>query len=177
MKNTSSTLSGFTTIVSSIFPVRNSEKFFSIPSKEVYFSFDIQFENAESHKYTARAAKLLAFCSLQLKFMKNCANCIEHYHENIDDWMVKMCDLPHLVVWVEIEGVDFWPSAKGFNCWPAKVLGVDGSSLEIAFFGHHQFSIVNVDNCYLYSGRQANFVKTALMQQDMSVALEVISIS
>lgn len=107
--------------------------------------------------------------------MKNCANCCENYHKNIDDWMIKVCDLPHLVVWVEIDNVDFWPSAKGFSCWPAKVLGIDDSNLEIVFFGHHQFSMVNADKCCLYTGRQTNFVESTCMQQDMAVALEVTS--
>lgn len=59
------------------------------------------------------AAELLKFCCKDLKFMKNCENCYEHFCANANDWLVKACNLPHLVLWVDIQDCDFWPADKG----------------------------------------------------------------
>lgn len=90
-----------------------------------------------------------------MKFMNSCANCYENYYKSSSEWIVMACDLPHLVVWVDIIEFEFWPSEKGFKYWPAKVIAVDnknyGATIDVCFFGHFQFATVKSTDCYLYS--------------------------
>lgn len=67
------------------------------------------------------------------------------------------CDLPHLVVWINISDYEFWPSKKGFKFWPAKVMANGnnnyGATIDVCFFGQSQFSSVKSADCYLYSSQ------------------------
>lgn len=67
----------------------------------------------ENHKFTSNAADLLRSCRNDLRFMENCENCFEYFNSNPIDWLVKACDFPHLVLWVNIRDSDFWPADKG----------------------------------------------------------------
>lgn len=117
--------------------------------------------------------------------MKYCPNCYDHKYNNFNDWMIRACEQPHLILWVDIRRLDFWPANKGFNFWPAKVLAVAASgddsnpnqnsnqNLRIVFFGHHEFATVDACDCYLYSGQNPNPVNLTSDPRDIAGALEV----
>lgn len=106
--------------------------------------------------------------------MKNCENCFEHFHSSPSNWLVKPCDFPHLVLWVDVTNYDFWPADKGFKYWPAKALAVDDSGISVVFFGHHQFSTVTTNDCYLFSSESSYFSSSTSDPKDIAIALEVI---
>ncbi|XP_055306301.1 uncharacterized protein LOC129570629 isoform X2 [Sitodiplosis mosellana] len=133
----------------------------------VYFS--------ENHKFTAAAAKLLQFCTDELSSMKSCATCYEHKYNSPSDWMIRPCEQPHLILWVDIKHLDFWPADKGFNFWPAKLLGIEEDrSLQVVFFGHHEMAQIDTAFCYLYSGQNPNPVNLTSDPRDIAVALEEV---
>ena len=53
-----------------------------------------------------------------------------------------MKSVPHLLVYAKI---------RGFPYWPAKVLKINGTELDVRFFGAHDRSTVGVDKCYWLS--------------------------
>lgn len=129
----------------------------------------------ENHKFTETAAELLKTSTDELMLMKGCANCYDHKCSSPDDWMVKTCDQPHLILWIDIGNIDFWPSHKGYRYWPAKVFGlIDDQRLRIMFFGHHEFEKIDIKDCYLYSGQNPNPVNLTSDPRDIAGALEVI---
>lgn len=85
------------------------------------------------------------------------------------------CDLPHLVAWINISDYVFWPSAKGFNYWPAKVIAIgNGATIDVCFFGHFQFSTVKSSDCYLFSSQCSYFKCSELCDpRDIAGALQV----
>lgn len=109
-----------------------------------------------------------------LKFMKNCISCYEHICNNPHDWISNVCESPHLLLWVNIEQITYWPVDKGFTYWPCKVLSVKDSTLEVVFFGDHKFCQVVASDCYLYSGRNSLNDTTGIDLRDMDFALKVI---
>lgn len=135
---------------------------------------NILFFCLENHKFTAASAELLKFCNDELSSMKSCATCYEHEHNNPSDWMIRPCEQPHLILWVDIKQLDFWPADKGYNYWPAKLLTIEEHGLKIVFFGHHEYANVETFNCYLYSGQNPNPVNLTSDPRDIAVALEVI---
>ena len=129
---------------------------------------------AENHKFTVASEKLLQFCQDELSAMKGCAACYELKYSNPSDWMIRSCDQPHLILWVDIKQLDFWPADKGFHFWPAKLLGLDeDQSLRIVLFGHHELAQVDAVHCYLYSGQNPNPVNLTSDPRDIAGALEV----
>lgn len=94
------------------------------------------------------------------------------------EWNVMACDLPHLVVWVDISEYEFWPSEKGFKYWPAKVVAVGnnnyGATIDVCFFGHFQYSTVKSSDCYLYSSQCPYFNYSEFCDpREISAALQV----
>lgn len=109
--------------------------------------------------------------------MRSCATCYDQKHNNPSDWIIRPCEQPHLILWVDIKQLDFWPADKGYNYWPAKLLAIEERGLKIVFFGHHEYANVETFHCYLYSGQNPNPVNLTSDPRDIAVALEVIFIS
>lgn len=121
------------------------------------------------------AARLLDFCSNEINFMNDCANCYENYCKSPID-CVMACDLPHLIVWINISDYNYWPSEKGFKYWPAKVVANgDGTTIGVCFFGDFQFLTVKSTDCYLYSSQCSYFDCSEFCDpRDIAGALQVI---
>lgn len=109
--------------------------------------------------------------------MNDCVNCYENYCKSPNDCAFA-CDLPHLVVWINIKDYKFWASEKGFNYWPAKVVSAGNwngaAEMDVCLFGHFQFLTVKSTDCYLYSSQCSYFkCPDACDPRDIAGALQV----
>lgn len=62
--------------------------------------------------------------------------------KNKKDWMINVCERPHLLVWAKIESYPYWP---------AKVMSYNDKHVSVEFFDEHSTAEVEVGNCLLYS--------------------------
>lgn len=130
--------------------------------------------STENHDFTLAAAHLLEFYSNEIHFMSDCVNCYENYCKSPTDCAFA-CDLPHLVVWVNIKDYKFWPSEKGFSYWPAKVVSPGSeAAIDVYLFGHFHFLTVKSTDCYLYSSQCSYFKCSEFCDsRDIAGALQV----
>lgn len=119
---------------------------------QIQFLYCSYLYKLENHVFTLAAAKLLEFCSNEIKFMNDCANCYENSCKLPID-CVMACDLPHLVVWTNISDYKFWPSEKGFRyfgfytCFTHMDLVLHTNSQNAHTFLHRRFQILAGQSC------------------------------
>lgn len=85
---------------------------------------------------------LLQYLSAEITSIKKCAECYSNAINYPTKWFTMVCEYPHLVLWAKV---------KGFNFWPAKLMSIDGQSINVRFFGDHTNAAVSDKNCYFFS--------------------------
>lgn len=105
---------------------------------------------------------LLERCECDVKGIKTCADCFEHFIIDRNDYFTRVCAKPHLLVFAKMDGYPFWP---------AKLMSIDGDTANIEFFGDHTQNDIPLKKCYLYS---ETFVKQNPKNRGRNDAIEVI---
>lgn len=74
-----------------------------------------------------------------------CHECYLNANHNRDNWFVKPCSSPHLLVWIKQKNYPYWP-AKLMKC------NLPLQTVEVQFFGDHKrLENVSPKNCYMLS--------------------------
>ena len=89
---------------------------------------------------------MLKICRTELTEIETCSECYHNANKK-NLWFVEACDRPHLLVWAKL---------KGFPFWPAKAMSINGSQVDVRFFGEHDRAWIPNTACLLYSEKDPN---------------------
>uniref|UniRef100_A0A182JQ06 Protein kinase C-binding protein 1 n=1 Tax=Anopheles christyi TaxID=43041 RepID=A0A182JQ06_9DIPT len=91
-----------------------------------------------------------------------CYECYVKANNNTENWFIKPCSKPHLLVWAKL---------KGYPYWPAKLYGVNANNqAQVRFFGAHDRAWIPVKDCFLYAQQDPNPQKMHLKSKQMTFA-------
>lgn len=95
-------------------------------------------------KIKTTAKSVVKFVEDKLKMLNECCECFSHFSEHGENGFTFPCTTPHLLIWA---------NAEGFEYWPAKCMSVDIDTrmVNVRYFGDHTYSAVNEGECYLIS--------------------------
>lgn len=89
---------------------------------------------------------MMKLCRTELTEIETCSEC--YYNANTNtSWFVEACERPHLLVWAKL---------KGFPFWPAKAMSINGTQVDVRFFGEHDRAWIPNTACLLYSVKDPN---------------------
>ncbi|XP_033234752.1 protein kinase C-binding protein 1 [Drosophila pseudoobscura] len=103
------------------------------------------------------AKQLVKVCREETIEIDTCPECYLNANSS-DEWFVKVCRQPHLLLWAKL---------KGFPYWPAKAMGADKGLVNVRFFGKHDRAHVPVKDCFLYSAQNPNIQTSRRMARDL----------
>lgn len=84
--------------------------------------------------------------------MLSCTECYSNKYNHPNEWRTMVCGKPHLLLWCKLNrSTDFWPAKKGHAWWPAKLISVFGTDIQVAFFDHTEYVVISTNQCSLYS--------------------------
>lgn len=87
-------------------------------------------------------------CKQEMHEIDTCVECYYNANVHRDDWFVRVCKKPHILLWAKL---------KGFPYWPAKMMGINASSMvDVRFFGQHDRAWLPTRDCYLFSRNDPN---------------------
>lgn len=92
------------------------------------------------------AENLKFFCEERMYELITCCDCYEN-HDSCDDWFIKACKQPHLLVWAKFETYPFWP---------AKIISVVRNKVYVRFFGEYEYGDLSVKDVFLLSKQDLN---------------------
>ncbi|XP_022212503.2 protein kinase C-binding protein 1 [Drosophila obscura] len=109
-------------------------------------------------KVETPAKQLLKVCREETMEIDTCPECYLNANSS-DEWFVKVCRHPHLLLWAKL---------KGFPYWPAKAMGLtDKGMVNVRFFGKHDRAHVHVKDCFLYSAQNPNIQTSRRMAREL----------
>lgn len=120
-----------------------------------------KFPNSQSNEKSVKT--LIQTVNLDLKHINMCSQCYKNGidHENP---MVELCDPPHILVWAQ---------TTGFNYWPAKLITWKGETANVIYFGEYLEAKVPTQKCFIYSkqrpDKNAKIVNSGLFKQGLEV--------
>lgn len=85
---------------------------------------------------------LLTFTKKELESADICSECYFNANERPQTFFTDVCAMPHLVVWAKM---------RNYRQWPAKLMSINGTTVNVRFFQVHTNANVLAANCYLYS--------------------------
>ncbi|KAH8284130.1 hypothetical protein KR054_010849 [Drosophila jambulina] len=110
-------------------------------------------------KVEQAAKAVVKVCRQEANEIDTCPECYLNANSS-DEWFVKVCRQPHLLLWAKL---------KGFPYWPAKAMGVSNSTLvNVRFFGKHDRAFVPVKDCFLYSAQNPNTQTSRRSARDLA---------
>ncbi|KAH8258132.1 hypothetical protein KR038_006440 [Drosophila bunnanda] len=106
-------------------------------------------------------------CRQEANEIDTCPECYLNANSS-DEWFVKVCRHPHLLLWAKL---------KGFPYWPAKAMGVSNSTLvNVRFFGKHDRAFVPVKDCFLYSAQNPNTQTSRRSARDLAECVREVEV-
>lgn len=106
-------------------------------------------------------------CRQEANEIDTCPECYLNANSS-DEWFVKVCRHPHLLLWAKL---------KGFPYWPAKAMGSSNSTLvNVRFFGKHDRAFVPVKDCFLYSAQNPNTQTSRRSARDLAECIREVEI-
>lgn len=91
--------------------------------------------------------------------LESCVYCYEDSFQH-QDWFVRVCKRPHLLVWAKL---------KGYPYWPAKIMSINQQqSADVRFFGAHDRAWVPTTSCMLFCDKDPNKVKESIVTKPSS---------
>ncbi|XP_031631985.1 protein kinase C-binding protein 1-like [Contarinia nasturtii] len=94
------------------------------------------------------AGELLEYIDQEIKCLKNCMECYANEAVYPESWFKMACAEPHLLVSVKSDESNIER--------PAKLMSIDGQSVNVRLFGDHSHTNVQATNVYLYSESDLN---------------------
>ena len=110
-------------------------------------SINFSFVFVAKNKFIRQQSQnVIKICRTELTEIETCSEC--YYNANTNtSWFVEACDRPHLLVWAKL---------KGFPFWPAKAMSINGTQVDVRFFGEHDRAWIPNTACLLYSEKDPN---------------------
>ncbi|EDV30374.2 uncharacterized protein Dana_GF22978, isoform B [Drosophila ananassae] len=106
-------------------------------------------------------------CRQEANEIDTCPECYLNANSS-DEWFVKVCRQPHLLLWAKL---------KGFPYWPAKAMGSTNPSLvNVRFFGKHDRAFVPVKDCFLYSAQNPNTQTSRRSARDLAECVHEVEV-
>ncbi|XP_068155308.1 MYND-type zinc finger-containing chromatin reader Zmynd8 isoform X2 [Drosophila tropicalis] len=110
---------------------------------------------------------VVKICRQEANEIETCAECYLNANSS-DEWFVKVCTHPHLLLWAKL---------KGFPYWPAKAMGSSANALvNVRFFGKHDRANVPVKDCFLYSERDPNTQTSRRSARDLAECIREVEV-
>ncbi|XP_017073365.2 protein kinase C-binding protein 1 isoform X2 [Drosophila eugracilis] len=106
-------------------------------------------------------------CRQEANEIDTCPECYLNANSS-DEWFVKVCRHPHLLLWAKL---------KGFPYWPAKAMGSSNSAMvNVRFFGKHDRAFVPVKDCFLYSAQNPNTQTSRRSARDLAECIREVEV-
>ncbi|XP_034485361.1 protein kinase C-binding protein 1 isoform X2 [Drosophila innubila] len=106
-------------------------------------------------------------CRQEANEIDTCAECYLNANSS-DEWFVKVCTTPHLLLWAKL---------KGFPYWPAKAMGSGPNSVvNVRFFGKHDRANVPVKDCFLYCAQDPNTQTSRRSARDLADCIREVEV-
>ncbi|ALC45972.1 CG1815 [Drosophila busckii] len=112
-----------------------------------WMQHNAQLLQSDTIKAEQTAKAIVKVCRQEVNEIETCPECYMNAN-SCDDWFVRVCTQPHLLVWAKLKGFPYWP-AKAMSAGPNAVVNV-------RFFGKHDRANVPVKDCFLYSSKDPN---------------------
>jgi len=110
---------------------------------------------------------LVKVCRQEANEIDTCPECYLNANSS-DEWFVKVCRHPHLLLWAKL---------KGFPYWPAKAMGSTNAALvNVRFFGKHDRAFVPVKDCFLYSAQNPNTQTSRRSARDLAECVREVEV-
>lgn len=106
-------------------------------------------------------------CRQEANEIDTCAECYLNANSS-DEWFVKVCTHPHLLLWAKL---------KGFPYWPAKAMGFGPNAVvNVRFFGKHDRANVPVKDCFLYCAQDPNTQTSRRSARDLAECIREVEV-
>ncbi|KAH8359297.1 hypothetical protein KR093_005709, partial [Drosophila rubida] len=106
-------------------------------------------------------------CRQEANEIDTCAECYLNANSS-DEWFVKVCSHPHLLLWAKL---------KGFPYWPAKAMGNGPNAVvNVRFFGKHDRANVPVKDCFLYCAQDPNTQTSRRSARDLAECIREVEV-
>ncbi|KAH8407955.1 hypothetical protein KR222_005405 [Zaprionus bogoriensis] len=106
-------------------------------------------------------------CRQEANEIDTCAECYLNANSS-DEWFVKVCTHPHLLLWAKL---------KGFPYWPAKAMGSGPNAVvNVRFFGKHDRANVPVKDCFLYCAQDPNTQTSRRSARDLAECIREVEV-
>ncbi|XP_033162474.1 protein kinase C-binding protein 1 [Drosophila mauritiana] len=123
--------------------------------------------DAGDAKVEQASKAVVKVCRQEANEIDTCPECYLNANSS-DEWFVKVCRHPHLLLWAKL---------KGFPYWPAKAMGSSNSTLvNVRFFGKHDRAFVPVKDCFLYSAQNPNTQTSRRSARDLAECIREVEI-
>ncbi|XP_032584748.1 protein kinase C-binding protein 1 [Drosophila mojavensis] len=106
-------------------------------------------------------------CRQEANEIDTCAECYLNANSS-DEWFVKVCTQPHLLLWAKLKGFPYWP-AKAMGCGP-------NAGVNVRFFGKHDRANVPVKDCFLYSAQDPNTQTSRRSARDLAECIREVEV-
>lgn len=101
----------------------------------------------ENDEIITSVRRLLRSTRSELDSIKLCDECYLRACDEPKTFFTGVCEVPHLIVWAKM---------RNYPHWPAKLMSIDGGTVQVRFFGDHTNANVPANNCFLYSKENPN---------------------
>ncbi|KAI8045863.1 protein kinase C-binding protein 1 [Drosophila gunungcola] len=123
--------------------------------------------DAGDGKVEQASKAVVKVCRQEANEIDTCPECYLNANSS-DEWFVKVCRHPHLLLWAKL---------KGFPYWPAKAMGSSTSALvNVRFFGKHDRAFVPVKDCFLYSAQNPNTQTSRRSARDLAECIREVEV-
>ncbi|XP_051863882.1 uncharacterized protein LOC127566167 [Drosophila albomicans] len=110
---------------------------------------------------------VVKICRQEANEIDTCAECYLNANSS-DEWFVKVCTHPHLLLWAKL---------KGFPYWPAKAMGNGPNAVvNVRFFGKHDRANVPVKDCFLYCAQDPNTQTSRRSARDLAECIREVEV-
>lgn len=110
---------------------------------------------------------MVKVCRQEANEIDTCAECYLNANSS-DEWFVKVCTHPHLLLWAKL---------KGFPYWPAKAMGAGPNAVvNVRFFGKHDRANVPVKDCFLYCAQDPNTQTSRRSARDLAECIREVEV-
>ncbi|XP_017007763.3 MYND-type zinc finger-containing chromatin reader Zmynd8 [Drosophila takahashii] len=123
--------------------------------------------DAGDAKVEQASKAVVKVCRQEANEIDTCPECYLNANSS-DEWFVKVCRHPHLLLWAKL---------KGFPYWPAKAMGSSNAALvNVRFFGKHDRAFVPVKDCFLYSAQNPNTQTSRRSARDLAECVREVEV-
>lgn len=108
-----------------------------------WFEHNCRTKYSSSRDINKAAISIRKMVQDELYNLALCNQCYQNANDFPDDSMARLCEPPHLPIWVD---------CKEYGIWPAKLMLMnDNGKVTVRYFGEYKNYDQNPTDCYLYS--------------------------